>query len=162
MANVISSTPAASLRPVLPAYNFADAFNTAIPGANLTARAAAERAFRHEPRWLKTLLALRNRLAKIARLKSTSDVAASNASLLGGFPIVSETPERVVLGFDDVHLDFRIVVDAIVSTTGNTTVTVSTLVQTHNLMGRMYLLVIMPFHKLIARTFVKQIADTTC
>jgi hypothetical protein len=160
MANVISSTPAASLRPVLPAYNFADAFSTAIPGENLTARAAAERAFRHEPRWLKTLLGLRNGLANIAGLKSTSDVVASNASILGGFPIVSEAPERVVLGFDDVHLDFRIVVGAVVSAPGNTTVTVSTLVQTHNLMGRVYLLAILPFHKLIARTLIKKIENT--
>lgn len=158
MANVFSTIPAASLRPVLPSYNFADAFSTAIPGENLTARAAAERAFRHEPRWLKTLLALRNSLAKFAGLKSTSDVVASNASILGGFPVVSEAFERIVLGFDDVHLDFRIVVDAIVSGPGNTTVTVSTLVRTHNLMGRMYLVAIMPFHKLIARTLTKKMA----
>ena len=31
--------------------------------------------------------------------------------MIGIFPVVSETPERLVAGFNDKHLDFRVVVD---------------------------------------------------
>ena len=29
------------------------------------------------------------------------------------FPVLSETPERLVAGFNDHHLDFRVVVDVL-------------------------------------------------
>jgi hypothetical protein len=35
------------------------------------------------------------------------------SSLAGAFPVISRAQERVVLGFDDKHLDFRIVVEAV-------------------------------------------------
>ena len=47
--------------------------------------------------------------------------------MIGIFPIVSEQPERLVAGFNDKHLDFRIVVD--VATSGDARqVTATTLV----------------------------------
>jgi hypothetical protein len=38
-------------------------------------------------------------------------------------------------------------------------VTTTTLVLTHNLLGRIYLAVIMPFHRLIARVMLRQVAE---
>ena len=35
--------------------------------------------------------------------------------IIGIFPVVSETPERLVAGFNDKHLDFRVVVDIVTS-----------------------------------------------
>jgi hypothetical protein len=37
-------------------------------------------------------------------------------------------------------------------------VTATTLVRTHNLLGRSYLAIILPFHKLIARAMLRQVA----
>jgi hypothetical protein len=37
-------------------------------------------------------------------------------------------------------------------------VTATTLVLTHNLLGRTYLAIILPFHRLIARTMLRQVA----
>ena len=37
-------------------------------------------------------------------------------------------------------------------------VTATTLVLTHNLLGRAYLAIILPFHRLIARTMMRQVA----
>ena len=71
--------------------------------------------------------------------------------------MLSETPERLVAGFDDHHLDFRVVVD--VTTSGQRQqVTTTTLVRTHNWFGRAYLAIILPFHRLIVRTMLKQVA----
>ena len=77
--------------------------------------------------------------------------------MVGIFPIVSQTPDRLVAGFNDKHLDFRVIVD--VATSGATqNVTATTLVLTHNWLGRTYLAVIMPFHRLIVRTLLRQVA----
>jgi hypothetical protein len=72
--------------------------------------------------------------------------------------VVSATREQLVAGFDDQHLDFRIVVE--VAPAGNTRqqITSTTLVRTHNLLGRVYLAIVMPFHRVIARAMLRQVA----
>jgi hypothetical protein len=160
MASVLSVAPAPSLRSILPGHNFADAFSIRVTEPNLAARAAAERAFQSGPSWSRGLMALRNRLARVVGLKTGEHGQfPADTPMIEGFPIVSEAPERVVLGFDDAHLDFRIVVDVTPDGANATTVVVSTLVHTHNVMGRVYLASIMPFHKLIARTLTAGIAN---
>jgi len=69
---------------------------------------------------------------------------------------LSETPRRLVAGFNDRHLDFRVVVDVALAGSGQQ-VTLATLVLTHNLLGRAYLAVILPFHRLIARVMLRQV-----
>lgn len=76
--------------------------------------------------------------------------------MVGIFPIVSETPDRLVAGFNDKHLDFRVVVDVAASGGGQHA---TTLVLTHNLLGRTYLAIIMPFHRLIVRAMLRQVAS---
>ena len=60
--------------------------------------------------------------------------------MIGLFPVLSETPGQLIAGFDDHHLDFRVVVDvAPVDGSRNQEVTATTLVLTHNCVGRAYL-----------------------
>ena len=73
------------------------------------------------------------------------------------FPVLSEAPDRLVAGFNDKHLDFRVVVDVAASGAGQQ-VTATTLVLTHNWLGRSYLAIIVPFHRLIVRTLLRQVA----
>jgi hypothetical protein len=76
--------------------------------------------------------------------------------MIGIFPIQSETPDRLVAGFNDRHLDFRFVVD--VATSGDRQqVTATTLVLTHNWLGRTYLMLILPFHRLIVRAMLRKV-----
>ncbi len=70
--------------------------------------------------------------------------------MIGIFPVLSETPDRLVAGFNDSHLDFRVVVDVATCRAAGQHVTVTTLVRTHNWLGRTYLAIILPFHRLIA------------
>ena len=78
--------------------------------------------------------------------------------MIGLFPVLTETPERLVAGFNDHHLDFRVVVDVLPAGSGRE-VTATTLVLTHNCLGRAYLAAIMPFHRMIAKTLLKQVSQ---
>ena len=109
------------------------------------------------PRWIETLLSLRHLLVAPFGLKRSGDGEKSAGGLIGIFPVVSETPERLVTGFDDRHLDFRVVVDVATAGPGQQ-VTATTLVRTHNLLGRTYLAIITPFHRLIVRALLRQVA----
>jgi len=61
---------------------------------------------------------------------------------------VSATPERVVMGFDDAHLDFRIVVEVAPERRGRR-ITATTFVRTRNRLGRFYLTAVKPFHRVV-------------
>ena len=136
---------------------FSDAFCITVDGNALDARRAAERMMARGPRWIEALMSLRNRLVAPFGLKTPAPTATAAADSVGIFPIVSETPHRLVAGFNDKHLDFRVVID-VASASGGQQVTATTLVLTHNLLGRVYLAIILPFHRLIARTMLRQIA----
>jgi Protein of unknown function (DUF2867) len=156
--------PAATTGPLLVGAGFADAYCLIVEAPALDAAAAAQRVFSRTPRWNSALLALRNRLVAVIGLKGTEQIAAGkNASggkmrRVGFFPIVSQTPERIVMGFDDWHLDFRVVVDVLALGGDRRQVIATTLVRTHNWVGRAYLTLIMPFHRVIVRTMLAQAA----
>lgn len=150
-------TPAIDPNALLPGAQFADAYRIEVDNRGLNARQAAERTIARQPRWAEALVTLRNILVAPFGLKTSGATPAAPREMVGIFPIVSERPDRLVAGFNDKHLDFRVVVD--VATSGATQkVTLTTLVLTHNWLGRTYLAVIMPFHRLIARTLLRQVA----
>jgi hypothetical protein len=142
---------------LLPGAQFADAFRITVDGTALDARRAADKMLGREPRWIETLIRLRNRVVAPFGLKRPLPAAPRVADAIGRFPVVSETPQRLVAGFDDKHLDFRVVVDVAAAGRGQS-VTATTLVLTHNLLGRFYLAIILPFHRLIARAMLRQVA----
>jgi hypothetical protein len=150
-------TPAIDRNALLPGAQFADAYRIEVDDRALTARQAAERMIAQQPRWAEALLSLRNILATPFGLKTSGASTTAPREMVGIFPIVSQTPDRLVAGFNDKHLDFRIVVDVATSGTAQN-VTATTLVLTHNWLGRTYLTVIMPFHRLIVRTLLRQVA----
>ncbi|MDB5362014.1 MAG: hypothetical protein JWO51_3311 [Rhodospirillales bacterium] len=129
----------------------------ALPDGSLDAPAAARRMVGRMPRWTATLMALRNRIVAPLGLKHPAPAPGGSADRIGIFPILTQTPGRIVLGLDDKHLDFRLVVD-VGQAEGRRSVTATTIVKTHNWLGRTYLAAIMPFHRIIARTMVRQAA----
>jgi hypothetical protein len=150
-------TPAVDPNTLLAGAQFVDAFRIEVDDRAFDARQAAERTIARQPRWAEALIALRNILVAPFGLKTSGASTAAPREMVGIFPIVSERPDRLVAGFNDKHLDFRIVVD--VATSGATQdVTLTTLVLTHNRLGRTYLAVIVPFHRLIVRSLLRQVA----
>ena len=110
-----------------------------------------------QPRWIEVLTSLRNILVTPFGLMTSGANVATSRGMIGLFPVISETPDRLVAGFNDKHLDFRVVVDIAHSGTVRN-VTATTLVKTHNWLGRTYLAIIMPFHRLIAPALLRQVA----
>lgn len=144
---------------VLAGAQFIDAFSIGIEDTALDARHAAERMMAKGPRWIDMLLALRNLMVAPFGLKAGAPDGSGRADIIGIFPVVSETHERLVAGFNDRHLDFRVVVDVAPCGEGKgQNVTATTLVLTHNWLGRVYLAVIMPFHRLIVPAMLRQVA----
>jgi hypothetical protein len=143
---------------LLSGADFSDAFAIGVDDRALDARQVAERMFAHNPRWIKTLLSLRNLIVAPFGLKTSGAGERAPKGMIGMFPVVSETPERLVAGFNDRHLDFRVVVDLAPSPAGSEVIA-TTLVKTHNLAGRIYLATILPFHRLILRDMLQRVVS---
>lgn len=143
---------------VLPGAQFADSYALTVSGQALDAAGAAQRAFGRVPRWISALMVLRNAIVRPFRLVTAPK--RSKRSIIGFFPVISQAPERIVLGLDDRHLDFRLVIDVAQLGEDRQVVTASTVVQTHNLFGRAYLAVVKPFHRIIVPAMLRQVAST--
>jgi hypothetical protein len=155
---VRETTPAVDTDALLAGAQFADAFCIEVGDRDLDARRAAERMMARQPRWAEALLSLRNFLVAPLGLKTSGAGPGVPPDMIGIFPVVSETPERLIAGFNDHHLDFRVVVD-VSAPGGRRQVTATTVVKTHNRLGRIYLAVIMPFHRLIVPALLRQVAS---
>jgi hypothetical protein len=158
MTLVREVTPEVDAGVLLAGAQFIDAHRVEIGAETLNAREACIRMVLHGPRWIDALLRLRNILVTPFGLKTSGEGAPAPGGLIGLFPVVSETPEHLVAGFDDHHLDFRIVVD-VAGAANARQVTSTTLVRTHNFLGRAYLTLVMPFHKLIVRSMMGRIME---
>jgi Protein of unknown function (DUF2867) len=150
--------PETDTNTLLPGAQFVDAFRLETDGQALDARHAAERMMARQPRWAEALLTLRNLLVTPFGLKTSGASETAPREMIGIFPVLSATPDRLVAGFNDKHLDFRIVVDVAASGATTQNVTATTIVLTHNWLGRSYLAIILPFHRLIVRTLLRQVA----
>src|ERR1700728_617759 len=106
---VVEIAPEVDQAALLAGAQFADAYSIAVGGGALDARQAAERMITRQPRWAEALLALRNILVRPFGLKTSGASRTAPREMIGIFPVVSETPDRLVAGFNDSHLDFRIV-----------------------------------------------------
>jgi hypothetical protein len=150
-------TPAVDTGALLTGAQFADAFCIEIGDCELDARRAAERMMARQPRWAEALVSLRNLLVAPLGLKTSGASPGAPRDMIGIFPVVSQTPDRLIAGFNDYHLDFRVVID--VTGPGDVRqVTATTLVKTHNWLGRIYLATIMPFHRVIVPALLRQVA----
>jgi hypothetical protein len=157
LTKVHEVAPEVDAGPLLAGAQFIDAFRIDLEGSALDARNAAQRMFDRSPQWIEALLSLRHLLVAPFGLKTSGKTEAIPLETIGLFPILSEAPDRLIAGFNDKHLDFRVVVD--VATAGaRQQVTATTLVLTHNALGRVYLAVITPFHRLVVRTLLRQVA----
>lgn len=102
------------------------------------------------PGWARFLLLVRRLVTAPFGLSNDGPPAADR---IGPFPVELETANELIAGFDDKHLDFRI---SVISRDG--AVYLATWVHPHNLGGRLYLRLILPFHVLIARDALRRVA----
>jgi hypothetical protein len=136
--------------------------------ANATALDHFLQALRHTPRWVDTLMVLRNRVVSLLGLKdlgalSRLDPAKPGSAYavgerVGIFTLIKNTPDEVLLGDQDKHLDVTLSVHRAASPAdGQVTVTVTTVVHVHNWLGRIYMLPVTPMHRIIGPAVLKAI-----
>ncbi len=142
--------PLALPHPALPHADWADRFGVEGVDGPLTARQALERMTARAPAWIGRLMGLRNGLVRLVGLKTAK---------IDGFPVLSEREDQIVVGFDDGHLDFRLVIRVEPMTAGLNRVSIATLVDRHNALGRVYIAVVTPFHKAIVARMLRSLAS---
>ncbi|NBB48329.1 DUF2867 domain-containing protein [Rhizobium sp. CRIBSB] len=143
--------------PDLPEADWADSYSVRLDRKDLVPMEVASELMGRAPRWVGVLLKIRNRIVGLFGLKS-AELELTDQDRIGGFPVLTHDDRHVLLGFNDKHLDFRIVVAVEAEGNGHQHISLTTLVKRHNLFGRFYILVVTPFHKLIVKTFLKRFA----
>lgn len=122
------------------------------------------------PKWVDSLMILRNHVVGLFGLKNLgtlSGVDSSKSSLeyklgerVGIFTLIEKNEQEVILGDDDKHLNVVVSIHKEVEvSSGNTLVTVTTVVNIKNWLGRLYMVPVAPAHHVIARTMTKVIGN---
>ncbi|NUU00817.1 DUF2867 domain-containing protein [Herbaspirillum robiniae] len=147
---------------LLPGAGFADSYRAALPPhlATLAAGEIAARMMAGSPAWVTALLDLRNRLVAPLGLKGARLMVGATQADGGrpGFPVLADGDGQAIMGIDDSHLDFRLCVEkSPAGADGAQWLTVTTVVRTKRLLGRLYLAAIMPFHRRIVRTLLERL-----
>jgi hypothetical protein len=111
--------------------------------------------FGHTPIWMKLLLIVRNAAARLAGLEAPTVAeimrlrvrkAYGVGEKIGPWPIFFIGGNEIVAGRNNKHMDFRLSV--LKTADGDAaSVVVSTICTVHNLFGRIYLFVTVPFHR---------------
>lgn len=119
--------------------------------------ALAREALEHPPVWFRALLRLRDAFVSVGGVKSSwrmrKDAESEGLATVAFFPVLARSERELVLGEDDRHLDFRAsVLLRIAPNEVRRDLILTTAVRCHNLPGRLYLMTIAPFHRLIVRS----------
>lgn len=139
----------------LPDGDWADAHEVDTVRGFVDARQAGEAIISGFPKWTYPLLYIRQVLVFPFGLKGVD--SKPDTDRLGIFPVVSQTARQLVGGFDDRHLDFRIVVDLSDGSLVQV-VRLTTVIRRHNQLGRAYLAMVLPFHRLIIRSALRTLS----
>ena len=125
--------------------------------------------FSSAPNWTGALFKLRNRIVSLFGLKTSGNAKDREAQLqnfkcepnerLGLFTVYHKDENEVILGEDDKHLNFRISLYKANHPENPKlrTLTISTTVNFHNRLGRLYFLPVKPFHRLIVPSMLRGI-----
>ena len=144
-----------------PSVQLADAYAIALPaGASTDPEVLARFMFAHQPAWIGRLMRVRDTIVSWFGLKTGRHLAAlaidAPTRRVGIFKIYSVDDTEIVVGEDDTHLDFR--VSVLRSRGPAPQLTVSTVVHCHNRLGRVYLLAIAPFHRMVVKASLRRAA----
>lgn len=120
--------------------------------------------FGHTPRWMKTMLIVRNAVARWCGLEAPTPTVAEIlrpairetyrvGEKIGPWPIYFIGDNEIVAGRNNKHLDFRLSVLRLADGDAESVV-VSTVCSVHNLAGKIYLFFIVPFHRTGVRSLL--------
>ena len=160
---LVSSIPLPAASGITALYNAADlsdAFAVWLPaGTSNNPELLARFIFANQPSWIAWLMKMRDLIVACFGLK-TGKHLATLGNRVGIFKVYSTNQNEIVLGEDDKHLDFRIsiLLSAPSQPNGNHQLVVSSVVQCHNRLGRTYLFIIAPFHRMVVKASLRRAA----
>jgi hypothetical protein len=154
---------------LLPGSYFHDAWSVRAADPSLSALGQFLRAAKATPAWVSACMSLRNRIVSLFGLKNLGSLSALDESkpesqyepgdCVGIFTLFRNTPDEVLLGDNDKHLNVTVSVHTARSfTSSESIVTVTTIVKVHNLLGRAYMLPVTPMHRIIAPAVLRAVA----
>jgi hypothetical protein len=148
-----------------PATDLADAYAIDLPpGTTTSPEVLARFIFTQQAPWVAVLMKLRDALVAGFGVKTStqlrSTVETAGPARVGIFKVYSRNAQEIVLGEDDKHLDFRASVlrSVIPGSTDKQRLVVSTVVRCHNRLGRIYIFIIAPFHRMVVRAGLRRAA----
>lgn len=151
--------PESAIAALYPGADLADAYAAPLPEAvaPLPIEEIARRALAHPPWWFHGLLGIRDGVMARFGVKTTVEIGAGTADRVAFFPIISRSPDELILGENDRHLDFRASILRRRAAGGQgVEVVMSTVVHCHNALGRSYIAAIRPFHHAVVRAHLKR------
>ncbi len=155
----IFEAPVTFLKNEFPKIDFGDNFYIVVPKTSLkTAREATLLLGKVAPGWIYSLMNLRNTIVKPFGLE-TGKTDRNDSDWLSAAPILSETPDIMVFGLNDSHLDFKAAITLQDELENQQRISIETVVKLNNVAGRTYFFFVKPFHKIIIKTFLKRLGD---
>lgn len=146
----------------LPGADYVDAFEAPLNRVDASITELYAGVFMWPPRVVVAMMRLRNLLvapfglkAGAVRNRNAFDARRRYAvgDEIGMWRLFGIEADEIIAGADDSHLDFRVSLQRRDEPAGPSII-LATAVKTHNLLGRAYLRVILPFHRLIVRTML--------
>ena len=145
------------------ATNLADAYAIQLPnGTTTNLELLAKFIFSQQSPWISGLMRVRDALVAGFGLKTAGQLmkadGSAKANRIGLFKIYSTSTHEIILGEDDKHLDFRLslLYQARPSAVSSPHLILSTVVHCHNRLGRTYIFIIAPFHRLIVQSMLRR------
>lgn len=164
-ATVTTATvpPASQIAALLDGAHFYDCYTTQAGQDPRTALALYLDVVRRAPGWVNRMMALRNRIVSRLGLKDLGHLGTLDTrkpahayrvcDRVGIFSLKYLSDQEIILGDSDKHLDVQVSIHK----TASGTVSVSTVVHIHNLLGRVYMLAVGPLHKLIVPAVLRRL-----
>jgi len=121
--------------------------------------------FSNQPSWVAKLMSVRDALVVRFGIKTAKQLRGSlvpgGGERVSIFKIYERRPHEIILGEDDKHLDFRVSVLRQIRTEPvgpRPYLILSTVVHCHNRLGRAYIRLIAPFHRLVVESSLRRAA----
>ncbi len=147
---------------IYPATDLADAYEIRLPDdADPDPEVLARFVFLHQAPWVGHLMRVRDAVMARFGVKTSKQLRNADDRRISIFRIYERSAGEIILGENDRHLDFRVSVLRTMRGAGadaHPYLTLSTVVHCHNALGRIYLRVIEPFHRLVVRSGLRRAA----
>ena len=140
--------------------DFTDSYEVALPPAStVDMRVIAQSVFGKPTLWFRALLFIRDMVMARFNVKTSSDLRQSgNEDKINFFSVLASHPDEIVLGANDRHLDFRLSLLVQRAVNGPSRLSATTVVHCHNRLGRIYITVIAPFHRMVVISNLRRAA----